>query len=182
MIDYIFQDAVYFLGLAFIVLCGFALALGFLLRHAASDYPRLSVTNSRINSTTSESATEQEEKAQDVQDAFGDIFKSLETLFFALLGEFDRDVSLSSLLVAFRVKTVIQVYRADDDLGWLIVGAFILYLITLVILLLNLLISTMGDTFDRVKRNEDDLLLMNRAKFINSCEAALSESERQKIA
>ena len=73
-------------------------------------------------------------------------------------------------------------YRADDDLGWLIVAAFILYLITLVILLLNLLISTMGDTFDKVKSNEDDLLLMNRAKFINSCEAALSESERQKIA
>ena len=61
-------------------------------------------------------------------------------------------------------------------------AAFVIYLITLVILLLNLLISTMGDTFDKVRSNEDDLLLMNRAKFIDACEAALSESERKKIA
>ena len=59
---------------------------------------------------------------------------------------------------------------------------FIIYLITLVILLLNLLISSMSDTFDYVRNNEDKLLLMNRAKFIDACEAALSDSARQEIA
>ena len=96
MIDYIFQDAVYFLGLAFIVLCGFAFALSFLLRHAASDYPHLSVTDNVSNSTDSEKAKDIEENREKARDAFGDIFRSVETLFFALLGDFDRDVNLFS--------------------------------------------------------------------------------------
>lgn len=49
------------------------------------------------------------------------------------------------------------------------------------ILLLNLLIAIMGDTFDRVKRTEEAQLLMGRARFIDACEAALSETRKVKI-
>ena len=45
------------------------------------------------------------------------------------------------------------------------------------ILLLNLLIAIMGDTFDRVKSCEEAQLLMGRAKFIDACEAALSKEQ-----
>ena len=39
----------------------------------------------------------------------------------------------------------------------------------------------MGDTFDKVKDNEDDLLLMNRAKFIDASEAGLSPMKQKEI-
>lgn len=58
---------------------------------------------------------------------------------------------------------------------------FICYLTALMILLLNLLIAIMGDTFDRVKRTEDAQLLKGRAKFIDACEAALSEAEKAQM-
>lgn len=46
------------------------------------------------------------------------------------------------------------------------------------IVLLNLLIAIMGDTFDRVKSTEDAQLLMGRAMFIDACEAAMTEREK----
>ena len=72
-------------------------------------------------------------------------------------------------------------YYSVEEMSWLVSALFIIYLITIVILLLNLLISTMGDTFDRVKSTEKAQLLMGRAAFIDACEAALSESERDEI-
>lgn len=49
------------------------------------------------------------------------------------------------------------------------------------IVLLNLLIAIMGDTFDRVKDSEEIQLLIGRAKFIDACEAALSEAQKEEI-
>ena len=72
-------------------------------------------------------------------------------------------------------------YYSADEMPWLISALFIIYLITIVILLLNLLISIMSDTFDRVKSTERAQLLMGRARFMDACEAALTQSEREKI-
>ena len=44
-------------------------------------------------------------------------------------------------------------------------------------MLLNLLISKMGDTFAEVKDNEDNLLLKRRARFIDVCEAGRSAAD-----
>ena len=55
------------------------------------------------------------------------------------------------------------------------------YLLVQMIVLLNLLISIMGDTFDRVKDDEEAQLLVGRARFVDSCEASLTESERDRI-
>ena len=58
---------------------------------------------------------------------------------------------------------------------------FVSYQIVTLIVLLNLLISLMGDTFDRVKGTEEAQLLMGRAQFIDACEASLSEAQCENI-
>ena len=72
-------------------------------------------------------------------------------------------------------------YYSAAEVPWLVTGLFILYLISIVILMLNLLISTMGDTFDRVKSTETMQLLIGRAKFIDACETTLSRSRQEYI-
>ena len=99
MIDFIFQDAFYFLGLALVVMIGFALGLRFLLRHAANvpnDTPSVDHSTDSGNCT---SHLGEESDADKIQDAFGSIIRSVETMFYALLGEFDLDVSFLPLLV-----------------------------------------------------------------------------------
>ena len=93
MIDRIFKDVFYYLGLVFIVLIGFALGLRFLLRHAANvpNDPPSGVDSTHSADSTSQPAEESD--ADKVQDAFGDIFRSLETMFLAVLGEFEPEVS-----------------------------------------------------------------------------------------
>jgi len=54
---------------------------------------------------------------------------------------------------------------------------FVVYFAAEVVLLLNLLIAIMGDTYDRVKCTEECQLLIARAKFIDACEAELTEAE-----
>lgn len=54
-------------------------------------------------------------------------------------------------------------------------------MIAQLVVLLNLLISIMGDTFDRVKSTEDAQLLMGRAIFIDACEAAMKDSKREEM-
>ena len=58
---------------------------------------------------------------------------------------------------------------------------FPLYLLAQMVVLLNFLISIMGDTFDRVKSKEEARLLIGRAEFIDWCEAGLSRSKRQNL-
>ena len=74
-----------------------------------------------------------------------------------------------------------QIYLAAGDLSWLVALTFIAYTLTQLIVLLNLLISIMGDTFDRVKSTEEAQLLVGQAQFIDSCEAGLTQSEQTKI-
>jgi len=58
---------------------------------------------------------------------------------------------------------------------------FVIYFAAQVILLLNLLIAIMGDTYDRVKCTEESQLLIARATFVDACEAEMSQSEVDKL-
>ena len=58
---------------------------------------------------------------------------------------------------------------------------FSFFLIVAVILLLNLLIAIMGDTFDKVKNPEESQVLMARASFIDASEASLSRKAQERI-
>ena len=66
-------------------------------------------------------------------------------------------------------------------MSWLTVSTFITYMLTQTIIMLNFLISIMGDTFDRVKDDEESQLSIGRADFIDACEASLSKEQRKNI-
>ena len=79
------------------------------------------------------------------------------------------------------LKRCLQIFRCGGHLSWAITITFVFYLISQSIVLLNLLIALMGDTFDKVKSTEDAQLLLGRAKFIDACEAAMSQKEKDKM-
>jgi len=54
------------------------------------------------------------------------------------------------------------------------------YLSIQMVVLFNMLIAIMGDTFDRVKSIEEQLLF-GRARYIDACEAALSWEEIKEL-
>lgn len=60
-------------------------------------------------------------------------------------------------------------------------AVFSLFMIAQMIVLLNLLISIMGHTFDRVKSMEEAQMLKACASFIDVCEAGLTKSETKQI-
>ena len=76
---------------------------------------------------------------------------------------------------------VLQVLQSEHDLSWMIVLVFGIYLICVMILMVNLLIAQLGDTFDRVRDGEEGLLLMGLAEFIDSREATLSEKQKAQM-
>lgn len=45
----------------------------------------------------------------------------------------------------------------------------------------NMLIAIMNDTFDKVKSTEEEQLLMGRARFIDACEASLTEEQIKRL-
>lgn len=49
------------------------------------------------------------------------------------------------------------------------------------IVMLNMLIAVMGDTFDRVKNDEDVQITIGRARFIDAYEASLNSRQIQEI-
>lgn len=58
---------------------------------------------------------------------------------------------------------------------------FVLYLLLQSIVMFNMLIASMGDAFDGVRAEEEELFLMARAKFIDQYEASLTKKEIQKM-
>jgi len=45
--------------------------------------------------------------------------------------------------------------------------------------MLNMLIAVMGDTFDRLKIEEDVQMIISRALFIDACEATLNVRQKK---
>ena len=60
----------------------------------------------------------------------------------------------------------------------LITLTFVSYIFLETVVLLNLLIAIMGDTFDKVRSREESQLLKGRAKYIDAGEAALNHRQR----
>jgi len=49
------------------------------------------------------------------------------------------------------------------------------------VVMLNMLIAIMGDTFDRVKNEEDVQIIIGRARFIDAYEASLSAKQIREV-
>lgn len=61
------------------------------------------------------------------------------------------------------------------------IGFYLTYLVIVAIVLLNLLIALMGDSFDRIKDTEAMEFLKQRAQVIDDVEAMLSERKKREI-
>ena len=68
----------------------------------------------------------------------------------------------------------LQVFRIGGWLSWLITLTLVAFLAAETVVLLNLLIAIMSDTFDKVKDSEEAQMLLGRARFIDACEASMN--------
>eukprot|EP00210_Caulerpa_lentillifera_P007865 g7506.t1 len=93
-----------------------------------------------------------------IERSYGDPWKTMVIMFYAMIGTFDPEI-----------------YYDSGSLSSIITVLFILYLATQLIVMVNMLIATMGDTFDRVKSTNEEQLLIGRARFIDACEAQLRQ-------
>jgi hypothetical protein len=92
-------------------------------------------------------------------------FNRMRLLFFVLLNSFDESSFHDGIAEPYR------------PLSFLLI---ILYIVTLTIMLLNLLIAMMGDTFNSTKEDADKVWHMSYAQIITSLESEMSQSELQK--
>eukprot|EP00210_Caulerpa_lentillifera_P007785 g7429.t1 len=116
------------------------------------------------NESKFEDESKDNEVRQIMEQSFGDPWKTIITLFYAMIGTFEP-----------------QIYYNTGSFSFIITIIFVLYLSTQMIVMINMLIAIMGDTFDRVKSIEEEQLLMGRARFIDACEAQLSTTNIKKI-
>ncbi|GMH44608.1 hypothetical protein BSKO_12560 [Bryopsis sp. KO-2023] len=105
------------------------------------------------------------EAKEDVGALFGNVGLALLTSFGMMLGETQLD-SLSVLDGSLRVVATIMV---------------VIYLLSIMVVLLNLLIAVMGDSFDRVKSTEELQFLKGRAQVIHDMELMMSAKNRKEV-
>eukprot|EP00210_Caulerpa_lentillifera_P007815 g7457.t1 len=152
MIANVIRDCIPFLTLSGIVLFGFSFGLFAMFQDVIQ----------AIDSSKPEEDEGQEENEthQKIVSSFETPQKAMLTLFYAMIGTFD-----------------VEVYSESGKLSPIIVLFFVLYLSIQAIVMFNMLIAIMSDTFDKVKSTEEEQLLMGRAQFIDACEAALTKSQ-----
>lgn len=85
---------------------------------------------------------------------------SVKTCFVAMLGDFELD------------------QFADTPYTAVSVGLLVVYVVTITILLLNLLIAMMGDTYEKINAHAIDMWHLERARIIFAIENELSAEER----
>ncbi|CAD7700864.1 unnamed protein product [Ostreobium quekettii] len=155
MIFEIVRDIVFFLIVSLGLLFGFGMAFFVLFRHDVLD-----AEEKRMNSMDSMGGGEDDNF---YLTHFRTVDRSMFAVFGMMLGDFD--------LPAF--------YEAE--LAPWALTLFVLYMVSMMIILLNLLIAIMSDTFDRVKDVEDIAFLHARASVIDDAESMLSEGKKNQL-
>eukprot|EP00210_Caulerpa_lentillifera_P009034 g8622.t1 len=155
MIENVARDCIFFLILAALVLISFSFALFNLFQH---------ILHNAVLPNTKPESPRDDDLANIIKRSYGNPIKAMLTLFYAMVGEFN-----------------IEIYSGCGGLSPLIVLIFLIYLGVQMIVMLNMLIAVMGDTFDRVKDTEEEQLLMGRARFIDACEAMLASKQIEEL-
>jgi len=91
---------------------------------------------------------------------FEGFFTAVKTCFSAMLGDFDLEAAAET---PFQTATI---------------SLLILYVVLVTILLLNLLIAMMGDTYGRIIEDADKKWHLERARVVTSIENEMTASER----
>lgn len=99
----------------------------------------------------------------EIDSSFNGLGSTMLTLFGYLLGDFNTGVLLAG--PGYEVKIFL----------------FLFFMISMTIILLNLLIAIMGDSFDRIKNTEEMEFLMARAKAIDDLESMMSTRMKKKF-
>eukprot|EP00210_Caulerpa_lentillifera_P001037 g1000.t1 len=160
MIENIIRDCFFFLLLAGIVLVAFSVALYVMFQYTIQQYhPQEHSIN-----YDAKFGDEDDEMFKHIKASFRNPQEVMLTLFYAMIGTYEVDV-----------------YSESGSLSPFFVFLFVLYLSIQSIVMFNMLIAIMSDTYDRVKSTEEEQLLMGRALFIDACEAALSANQIKKM-
>ena len=101
---------------------------------------------------------------------FRNPFASMLTVFLLMLSD------ISEIL-----QTVFNAEGVSDGTKIVVFLLIIIFLASVAIVLLNLLIAIMGDSFDRVKNHEKTLYLQRRAEVIQDLEMGLSKKRKKEI-
>ena len=96
---------------------------------------------------------------------------------------------IASLLTVFRLmlsdigEIMDSIYSSDNEEGTQVLALtmMFIFLAAVAIVLLNLLIAIMGDSFDRVKNHEKTLFCQKRAAVIQDMEMGLSQKRKKEI-
>lgn len=108
--------------------------------------------------------------------AFGSVGRTLLTMLTYMLGDFDLD-PIHNLYMPGRLTALSQ----GKALRNATILVLILYVFSISILLLNLLIAIMADSFQRMKDTEEPEFFHGRALAIDDLESMMSEKKKNTI-
>eukprot|EP00210_Caulerpa_lentillifera_P006590 g6295.t1 len=154
-ISLIFVETAYFLFLALCVMFGFALAFRILYRHV--EIPEQDESMRSLNDDNDD------DPLSSMHQAFGTFKRSLFTVFGYTFG-------------GFNVKIL---YNAPEPITALTL--FVVYVVTLAIILLNMIITLMNEKFSRIQENQEALFTEARARAIDDIDSMLSTRRKEML-
>eukprot|EP00210_Caulerpa_lentillifera_P009518 g9077.t1 len=110
-----------------------------------------------------DSKDEADSEFQSMYDSFGTFKRTFFTVFSYVFGDFDLDV----------------IYNAPESNTVLII--FVLYMVIIAIILLNMLIAIMSESFNRVLSDEDTRFIKSRATAIDDIDSMLSARKERRL-
>ena len=158
-------DILPFLLLATCVMLGFTVAFFVLYRHYRYPEDPLNLHDVQQNPVPHH-GQQQEDQLDDPSDvlfSFKDFGHTLFSVMRFLFGDFDSQVLF------------------DAPLKGMAIFLFVLYMIIMTIILLNMMIAIMSDSFSRIKSNEETQFVKARAIAIDDVESMLSIRHEQQL-
>ncbi|CAD7704848.1 unnamed protein product [Ostreobium quekettii] len=149
----VIKDIFFFVFLLVAIMFGFSVAFFLAFRHDVGD----------VEMAAEELDAETLKELQEVSDAFGHYQNALFTTFGMMLGDFELGLFYGKALRIFPRLL------------------FVLYMAIMMIMMLNLLISLMGFSFDRVKQSEETTFLKARALVIDDMESMANSDTKRLI-
>ena len=151
IVSAIVWDILPFLLLAACVMLGFTIAFFVLYRHY------------RYLGEPSDGNERDEDQVSDVLFAFDDFGRTTFSVMGFLFGDFDPQVLFAAPLKEMAIFL------------------FVLYMIIMTIILLNMMIAIMSDSFSRIKSNEETQFVKARAAAIDDVESMLSNRHEKHL-
>eukprot|EP00210_Caulerpa_lentillifera_P007620 g7278.t1 len=137
LIASVVKDCTVFLTLAVVFLLGFGLFMFVVFQYSLSVLECTENSNEECD----------DEIRNKIFSSFGNPLKAMLTLFYAMIGTFDPEVYFHSGVVAPFVILM-----------------FVAFVSIQMVIMFNMVIAIMNDTYDRVKTNEEQLLLLGKAR------------------